>query len=128
MKRLAIFPAVLWCFSSAYAANWVQVLSGPNGVASYDASSIVITGHIVRVWVDYKWARPSVTDPHSPATAETKTHLIINCRNHTVASGEGIRYDAAGEIMDTQEGLPGVFRSPVPDTASEKITSLVCQG
>jgi hypothetical protein len=128
MKRLAILPALLWCFSGAYAANWVQVPSGSNGVASYDTSSIVTSGHIVRVWVDYKWPKPTIVDPYSPATAETRTRLIINCREHTLASGEGITYDAAGEIMDTQEGSPTVFLEPVPDTASEKITSLVCKG
>jgi hypothetical protein len=131
MKRLAISSAILLaslgCVSSAYAANWVQVLSGSNGTASYDTSSVVVSGHLVRVWLDYKWPAPAVIDPHSPAPAETKTRLIINCRNHTVASGPGIRYDAAGEVLDSQQGLPAIFRTPAPDSASEKVASLVCQ-
>jgi hypothetical protein len=127
MKRLAIFATLLWCVPGAYAANWVQLRSGSDGVASYDTSSIAVSGHLVRVWIDYKEPESTVVDPNSPATAETKTRLIIDCRKHTVASGESVRYDAAGEILDSQQGLPGVFRAPVPDTPSEKITALVCK-
>jgi hypothetical protein len=128
MKRLAIFITLLGCFSGAYAANWVQLPGGSDGVASYDTSSIEVSGHLVRVWVDYEEPKSTVVNPNSPATAETRTRLIINCRKHTVALGESVRYDAAGEILDSQQGLPGVFWAPVPDTASEKVASLICKG
>ncbi len=118
------FPFMLLTLTApatpAQGANrWVRVTLPP-APGFIDTSTVIREGsHKYLLWM-------KLETPNSAGTAQSIERARVDCNARTIAYGQQVDYDAAGNVRGTLDLEFANPSAPIPDTFGEAVVRYVC--